>query len=122
MRAQVWALVVAGACATALLALASRQNPSVILRLVMSGWVLAPLIALACIPLVFTAASRSVRTAWRRACWVVATTYIVVFGIDAVRALSTKRALPFVLIPLLAWLAVAVVGGVAWLRRARPQP
>jgi hypothetical protein len=91
------------------LMLTGRANPSLVLALVMTIWVAAPLVALE------TARRLSKRwpilrpAALHVLIVVIAAVSLVIYAVDAAKALHPKAAFVYVVVPLCAWILIAAV-------------
>jgi hypothetical protein len=101
--------VVSAACSLGFMLYAGRHNPSVLLLVLFTGWVLSPFIAL----FVVDAVSRRWTIAARKAVSIfmmlIAMGSVTAYAYDAVRPGRTKAAAIFLVVPFVSWFIIAVV-------------
>jgi len=111
---------VAACLSLAFLYLTGRRNPSVLLLLLFTAWVLSPFLAL------WLAAARSdgwppaVRTALQGAIIVISVAAPLIYGVIALGPPRPQPAFFFLVVPFASWCLAVLVVGIAFLTRRKP--
>ena len=111
---------VAACLSLAFLYLTGRHNPSVLLLLLFTAWVLSPFLAL------WLAAARSgswppaVRTALHAVIIVICVAAPLIYGVIALGPPKSQPAFFFLVLPFASWCLAVLVVGIAFLTRPRP--
>jgi hypothetical protein len=107
------AVLAGGAGSFALMLRAGRYNPSIILVLLFTVWVLSPFVALALAGVVSKRWSTLTRAALYGVMFVVALGSLAIYGADALWHLKAQAAFVFLVVPLASWLLIAIVVPIA---------
>lgn len=105
------ALLAGAAGSLALMLRAGARQPSVILILLFTGWVLSPFLALALAQLPAPRWPARVRTALYAAMIGVSVLCLAIYGMHAVRGVM-KAGFVYLVVPAAAWLLIAIALGV----------
>ena len=88
---------------------AGRRNPSVVLMILFTGWVLAPFVALGITLLISKRWPVHARIKLHRLTLVVAAVSLAVYAVDVWKHLSPKAAFVFLVVPLLSLLLIGAI-------------
>ncbi len=110
-------LLAAAAASLVLMYRAGHRNPSIVLMLMFTVWVSSPFVALDVVNSFARRWPSARQAVIRTTAVIVALGSVSVYGVDAVRPLSSKGAFFYLVVPFVSWLVIAGAMAVARARK-----
>jgi hypothetical protein len=110
-KATAVALAISAAACLVLMIIAGRQSP-LVLAVLFGGWVVLPFFGMA---VCHVAAGRTqLRVRIDAVILALSVASVAFYAVNAIRPLPTARALPYLLVPVLSWLVIALIAASIW--------